>query len=159
MKKMLKHKVWSNPIHFLGFGFGSGLSPFAPGTMGTIAAIPLYLLMIHYLSSLEYLLLTVLITLIGIPICDKVSKDLGVHDFSGIVWDEITGFLITMLWIPFSWTNVLLGFALFRVFDILKPWPIRVVDEKVKGGFGIMIDDVIAAIFAWICLQGIIYLT
>jgi len=145
-------KVWTNFYHFLGFGFGSGLSPFAPGTMGTIAAIPVYLLMVFYLPQWLYIGLTILFLLIGIKICDKVSEDLQVHDFSGIVWDEIVGYLITMMFFPFSWTMLILGFVLFRCFDIIKPWPINWLDKKVSGGLGIMVDDVLAGIFAWIGL-------
>jgi len=147
-----KAKVWNDPYHFLGFGFGSGLSPYAPGTFGTLAAIPVYLLMIHFLPMWLYIFLTLVFLLIGVKICDKVSNDLQTHDFSGIVWDEIVGYLITMMFFPFSWTAVLLGFVLFRVFDILKPWPISWLDKKVAGGLGIMLDDVLAGIFAWLGL-------
>lgn len=151
-------KVWTNGYHFLAFGFGSGLSPYAPGTMGTVAAIPVYLLMIWYLPTWLYVALTIIFLLIGIKICDKVSEDLQVHDFSGIVWDEIVGYLITMMFLPFSWTLVILGFLLFRLFDILKPWPISWLDERVKGGLGIMVDDVLAGLFAWLSLLIIYYL-
>lgn len=151
---MIKAKM-SNPIHFLAFGFGSGLSPWAPGTMGTIAAIPLY----YLLSTLDlwvYLSATVIISLVGIYLCGKTSADMQVHDHGGIVWDEIAGFLITMIAIPFSWQNILIGFVLFRFFDIIKPWPIKAIDKHVQGGFGIMLDDILAGIFAWICLYYIV---
>jgi len=148
----LRARVWSNFYHFLGFGFGSGLSPFAPGTFGTLAAIPVYLMMIWYLPIWLYVTLTLFFLLGGVIICDKVSKDLQVHDFSGIVWDEIVGYLITMMFFPFSWSMVVIGFVMFRIFDIIKPWPINWLDRKVSGGLGIMLDDVLAGIFAWICL-------
>jgi len=144
-------EILRDPIHFLAFGFGSGLSPIAPGTMGTLAAIPLYYLLIQF-GDFIYLLLTVFITLIGIVICDISSKKLGVHDHSGIVWDEIAGYLITMLFVPHTWYWALVGFVLFRVFDIWKPFPILWFDQHVGGGFGIMVDDVLAAIYAGLIL-------
>ena len=148
----LNRKVLTNPVHFLAFGFGSGLAPFAPGTFGTLAAIPLYLLM-QPLSLPLYLLITVVVCIVGIWICGKSSEILGVHDHSGIVWDEFAGYFITMIAAPTGWFWVLLGFALFRLFDIWKPWPISVLDKKVHGGFGIMVDDILAGVFALGCLQ------
>jgi len=140
-----------NPVHLLAFGFGSGLSPKAPGTMGTLVAIPFFILL-SKLSLLFYLLIVVAAFLAGIYFCDKTSKYLRVHDHSGIVWDEIVGYWITMILIPASWQSIVAGFLLFRLFDIWKPFPIKWVDQHVKGGFGIMIDDVLAAGFAWFCL-------
>jgi Phosphatidylglycerophosphatase A and related proteins len=139
--------IMRNPVLFLAFGFGSGLSRLMPGTMGTLAAIPVYLLFIQTNFWL-YSVLTLLVMVAGVWICDAAAKKLGVHDFGGIVWDEIAGFLITMWWVPFSWYAVFLGFVFFRVFDILKPWPINWIDRKVDGGLGIMLDDVIAGIMA-----------
>ena len=148
----LNKRVLTNPVHFLAFGLGSGLSPKAPGTMGTVAAIPFYLLM-QSLSLPVYLLVLLLATLVGIWLCDKSSKDLGVHDHPGIVWDEFCGFWLTMIAAPAGWLWILAGFGLFRVFDILKPWPISWLDKHVHGGLGIMIDDLLAGGFAFICLQ------
>lgn len=145
-----------NPLHFISLGFGSGLMPHAPGTYGTVAAIPLYLLL-HNTVLWQYLLITLLVTLAGIYTAAYTSKALGVHDHSGIVIDEIAGLLITMIAVPFSWFNLLLGFLLFRLFDIVKPWPISWLDRKLKGGIGIMLDDVIAGIIAAACLHLIIY--
>jgi phosphatidylglycerophosphatase A len=141
-----------NPVHFLALGFGSGLAAKAPGTFGTLAAIPLYLLMAQ-LPLAWYLGLTLLSVLAGIYICDKAAKDMGVHDHGAIVWDEVAGLLITMIAAPAGWIWLLVGFGLFRFFDIIKPWPIRCLDAKVEGGFGIMIDDVLAGVFAFIGLQ------
>ncbi|MGR9085515.1 MAG: phosphatidylglycerophosphatase A family protein [Gammaproteobacteria bacterium] len=140
-------QILSDPVLFLAFGFGSGLAKRAPGTLGTLAAVPLYLVLVHA-DSLVYSLLTILVTLSGIPICGRAADKLGVHDFSGIVWDEIAGYLITMWLLPFSWQTALTGFVLFRIFDIVKPWPIKWIDQKVTGGLGIMLDDVVAAVFA-----------
>lgn len=142
----------SDPIQFLALGFGSGLAPKAPGTFGTVAAIPIFWLMAD-LSMLNYVLLTTLMGIIGIFICDYSAKAAQVHDHPAIVWDEIVGYLITMFLVPLSFVNILVGFVFFRIFDILKPWPISWIDRKVKGGFGIMIDDVVAGLMAFACMQ------
>ena len=148
----LNKTVMSSPVHFLAFGFGSGLPPFAPGTFGTLAAIPLYLLMTNF-SLPIYLAMTFVAIIFGFWLCGKSSEMLGVHDHGGIVWDEFAGFFITMIAAPQGWEWVLIGFALFRLFDIWKPWPIRVIDKKVHGGIGIMMDDVLAGIYALVILQ------
>ena len=153
----MKKPDMKNPIHFLAFGFGSGLAPKAPGTFGTLAAIPIYLLIAQQTLWI-YLLITLIVRIAGIYICDKTSRDMGVHDHGGIVWDEIAGYLITMIAVPFSWTAVITGFVLFRLFDILKPWPISWLDKKVGGGLGIMLDDIVAGLFALIGLHWIINL-
>lgn len=141
----------SNPVHFLALGFGAGLIKPAPGTWGTLAAIPLYLLIVSLVSasSTIYFGLVIISFIVGIYLCGKTASDAGVHDHGSIVWDEIVGFLITMLLLPVTWQNIVLGFVLFRFFDILKPWPIKLLDKHVHGGFGIMIDDVLAGVFAW----------
>lgn len=142
----------ANPVHWLAFGFGSGLSPKAPGTAGTVAAIPLYLLLA--MLPLGWYLLAMLVTfVVGVYLCDKTSKDMGVHDHPGIVWDEFVGYWITMIAAPAGWLWVLLGFVFFRTFDVLKPWPIRWLDTHVHGGFGIMIDDVLAGVMALACMN------
>lgn len=137
----------AHPAHFLALGFGSGLAPWMPGTFGTLAAIPVYLL-VAQLSLVYYLVLTAAMFAVGVWLCDVTARDAGVHDHPAIVWDEIVGFLITMLAVPPTWYGVLAGFLLFRLFDILKPWPIRLLDRYVKGGFGIMVDDAVAGLFA-----------
>jgi len=148
--------VWRNPIHFLAFGFGSGAMPFAPGTFGTLAALPIYLLMLP-LSLWAYLAVVLVMTLLGVWLCHVTSRDLGVHDHGGIVWDEIVGYLITMIAAPPGWQWIVAGFVLFRFFDIIKPWPIGWADRRVHGGLGIMLDDVLAAILAWIVLQSVAF--
>lgn len=155
-KSTLCREVLSSPTHFLAFGFGSGLSPVAPGTFGTLVAIPLFLLM-QPLAIHWYLLITLAIVLFGIGLCGASAKKLGIHDAPGIVWDEIAGYLITMIAAPQGWEWIILGFVLFRIFDIWKPWPIRLADSKVEGGLGIMLDDVIAGIFAAVILQAIAF--
>lgn len=148
----LANTVFKSPVHFLAFGFGSGLAPFAPGTFGTLAAIPLYWVL--SLFPLGFYLTIVLVAAIaGIWICGESAKRLGVHDHSGIVWDEFVGFWITMIAAPSGLSWVLVGFVLFRIFDIWKPWPIYIVDDKIHGGFGIMLDDVLAGIYALVVMQ------
>ncbi len=146
-----------NPLHLLSLGFGSGLAPVAPGTFGTLAAIPLYLL-IAQLDLPYYLALTLLGFGIGVYLCKYTSTALGVHDHSGIVWDEFVGFWITMIAVPVTWQWIAVGFVLFRVFDVVKPWPVKIADTKMTGGFGIMFDDVLAGLYALGCMQVALYL-
>ncbi|MCB1706419.1 MAG: phosphatidylglycerophosphatase A [Halioglobus sp.] len=141
-----------HPVQFLAFGFGSGLSPKAPGTAGTLVAIPLYLLIAQW-SLLHYTAVVLLAALAGIWICGAASRQLQVHDHPGIVWDEFVGFWITLWALPPDWGWVLAGFVLFRLFDIVKPWPISVLDRRVGGGFGIMIDDILAGVMACVTLH------
>ena len=136
-----------SPTLLLAFGFGSGLSPKAPGTMGTLAAIPLWWLLAQ-LPLTSYIIVVLIAAVVGITICGRAADQMGVHDHGGIVWDEFVGFWIAMAALPITWQSVILGFVLFRLFDILKPWPISWLDKKVSGGFGIMIDDVIAGLAA-----------
>lgn len=157
LNKNIPDSIWHNPWHFLAFGFGSGASPVAPGTAGTLVAIPLYLLLAP-LSLPVYLGIVLLMLLAGIWLCHVTARDIGVHDHSGIVWDEFVGYLLTMAAAPEGWLWIFVGFILFRVFDIFKPWPIGLADRHVSGGFGIMLDDVIAALYAWLSLQLVVYL-
>ncbi|MGB3725527.1 MAG: phosphatidylglycerophosphatase A [Glaciecola sp.] len=153
MESALRHKVkLTHPAHFLGFGFGSGLIPFMPGTMGSLAAIPLIVAM-SYLSLYGFIAVTVASVLVGIWICDKAAADLGVHDHGAIVWDEIAGMMIVFIAIPLSWHSLLIGFLLFRFFDILKPWPISFLDKHIHGGLGIMVDDLVAGAASLACLH------
>ncbi|ORU91775.1 MAG: phosphatidylglycerophosphatase [Cycloclasticus sp. symbiont of Poecilosclerida sp. N] len=144
-------ELLSNPVQMLAFGFGSGLVKKAPGTMGTLVALPLYYTLIQFPKN-TYLLILILVIISGVWICGKASDEIGVHDHGGIVWDEIAGYLLTMYWVAFSWQNMLLGFVLFRLFDILKPWPINWLDRRVEGGLGIMVDDLVAALMGATCL-------
>ncbi len=123
--------------------------------MGTIAAIPPYLLL-SQLQLVLYIVIVIAGFLIGIYLCDFSSQALGVHDHGGIVWDEFIGFWITMIAVPVvSWQWILAGFVLFRIFDIVKPWPVKLADKSIAGGFGIMIDDVLAGIYALACMHAI----
>jgi len=136
---------------WISLGFGSGKLPKAPGTFGTILAIPIFLLMAD-LSLLIYIFVTFILLVIGIWASQKYSDYLGVHDHGSIVWDEVVGYLITMTATPPQWYWVILGFGLFRLFDIWKPWPINLLDAKMQGGLGIMMDDVLAGIYGAIVL-------
>lgn len=147
MNPRLSTRVWQNPSMFLAFGFGSGLSPIAPGTCGTLVAIPLYLIMAR-LNILPYLALTMVLFAVGVCACDRASRILNVHDHPGIVWDEVVGYLLTMAGAPAGAVWVIAGFVLFRLFDIWKPFPIRSIDRHVHGGTGIMLDDALAALYA-----------
>ncbi len=143
---------WRDPVQVLAFGCGAGLAPKAPGTVGTLAAIPFFFLL-EPCGLVIYSAVTGLLLLLGIAVCGRASRHLGVHDHPGIVWDEIVGYLVTMVGAPQSWLSVLLGFLWFRLFDIWKPWPIGWLDQRVTGGLGIMLDDVLAGIFALCALQ------
>lgn len=136
-----------NPVHFLAFGFGSGTASRAPGTWGSLAAIPFFYLF-SWLPATGYWAVVVLMFLLGIWICGKTAADLKVHDHGGIVWDEFVGMWVAMAFIPTTWLGVIMAFSLFRFYDILKPWPIGWLDDRTPGGLGIMIDDVVAGFMA-----------
>ena len=143
--------LFAHPAHFLALGFGSGLSPKAPGTVGTIASIPIWLWLAEQplLFQSSFLAATFFI---GIYFCDKTGEDLGVQDHGAIVWDEFVGFWLTMMFAPAGFLWLLVGFCLFRLFDIWKPWPINYLDKHVHGGLGVMLDDVLAGVFAGLLL-------
>ncbi len=145
-----------DPVNFLAFGLGSGLARKAPGTWGTLMGVAVYL-PLQMLGLVPYLFVIVVAFIAGIYICDHASRQLGVHDHGGIVWDEFVGFWITMIAAPEGWSWLVLGFILFRLFDIWKPWPISWADRQVEGGMGIMLDDVLAGVWALVCLQVIAY--
>jgi len=154
LPKPTARQLLTNTNHLFAFGFGSGFAPKAPGTFGTLAAIPVYWL-IADLSLPLYVLWLVVTFALGVYWCHKSSEALEVHDHPGIVWDEMVGYWLTMLLAPAGWLWMLIGFVLFRIFDIVKPWPIGWVDRRISGGFGIMFDDILAAIYAWIVLQAL----
>lgn len=139
-------------IEILATFFYFGKIPFAPGTWGTIATIPLWYAL-SFLNPIWYMAITFVIVILGIFIAEAYEKTLGVHDSKTIVIDEVAGFLITMTWLPRTWQSLVLGFILFRFLDIVKPPPIRQLDQKIQGGVGVMLDDVAAGIIANIALQ------
>ncbi len=146
-----------DPRHLLSLGFGAGLAPRAPGTAGTLVAIPFFLLLAQ-LPWYTYLAVVGAAFALGVYLCHYTSEALGVHDHSAIVWDELVGYWITMIAIPPSWPWIIGGFVLFRLFDIVKPWPVRLADKRMSGGFGIMFDDVLAGLYALACMHLILLL-
>ena len=136
--------------------FGVGLMPIAPGTFGTLAAIPV-VFVTYYLKSLFGALFILIFIALAFWASDLGRKHLGKNDPSEVVIDEVAGFLVTMFLLPLSWLSLILGFILFRVFDIIKPFPIRRL-EKIKGGFGIVLDDLLAGIYANISLRILLFL-
>lgn len=154
--------ILRSPVHLIAFGFGAGLSPKGPGTVGTLVALPFWFLM-QSLPWPAYIAACAVLFAFGCWVCGVSARRLGVHDHGGIVFDEIVGMLVTLLPLlvagsaaPSSPWWLLAGFVLFRAFDILKPWPIGWVDARVKGGFGIMVDDLIAGLMAAACLFGLL---
>jgi len=145
--------LFSHPAHLLSFGFGSGLAKRAPGTFGTLAAFPLFWLLQPRLSDAMFLAFLVLAFATGVLICDITGKALGAEDYGGIVWDEIVAFMLVLYFTPAGWRWSLLAFVLFRIFDILKPPPIKYFDSNWHGGLGVMFDDLLAAGYALLCLS------
>ncbi|MEW6679178.1 MAG: phosphatidylglycerophosphatase A [Pseudomonadota bacterium] len=142
----------AHPAHFLALGFGAGLSPKAPGTAGTLAAFPLFWLL---QASPFYWAWVALFLVLGVWACGVTGRALGVHDHGGIVWDEVAAFLLVLPFAPASLAGYVLAFAFFRLFDIWKPFPISWLDARVQGGLGVMLDDVLAALFSIVCLLGV----
>ena len=146
-----------HPAYLLAFGGGAGLAPKAPGTVGSLVALPLYLLLAA-LAPLAYGAVVAFLFLLGVWACARTERDLGVHDHPGIVWDEIVGMLVTLFLAPAGWVWLFIGFGLFRLFDIWKPYPISWLNDNVKGGWGIMLDDLAAGITAAASLQALVWL-
>lgn len=146
-----------HPGMLLAFGLGSGLAPKAPGTFGTVLGLTLYL-PFYWLAWPWALALVVAGAILGVWLCQFASDRLGEHDHSGIVWDEFVGIWLTLLLLPATLSGLILGFLLFRFFDVLKPWPIGWLDRRVHGGLGVMLDDLVAALMAgasgWVLMIG-----
>lgn len=149
-------KVWRNPFYFIAFGFGAGTIPYAPGTFGTLMAIPFFILLNTFTLPI-YVTLVGAIVIFSIILSDQISKKLQIHDHPGMCLDEFCGFFITMTNAPMSWAWILFGFILFRFFDIVKPWPIRFLDENIGGGLGMILDDIVAGLFSMIIIQIMLY--
>lgn len=147
----------SHPAHFCALGFGSGLAKKAPGTFGTLAGLPLFWLIADLGAYTQLAIITALFVA-GIYFCGKTGKALGVSDHGSIVWDEIVAIMLVLTVTPYHWQWWLVAFVLFRLFDIWKPVPIRQCDAKVKGGLGVMLDDVLAAVYAIISLEILLWL-
>ncbi|HYF98206.1 MAG TPA: phosphatidylglycerophosphatase A [Coxiellaceae bacterium] len=149
---MNTHSIWTNPIHFFASGFGAGAMPFAPGTFGTLMAIPFVLVLAQF-SLWMYVILTAFYILLAIRACDITAKDWGVDDPGATASDEIAGFLVTMLAVKPTAGALLIGFGLFRILDIWKPFPIRWFDRHIHGGLGIVLDDLVAGGIACVLLH------
>ncbi len=148
----------SHPAHFCALGFGTGLAKKAPGTLGTLVGLPMFWLISGLDVYSQFAIISALF-LIGIYFCDKTGKALGVSDHGGIVWDEIVAIMLVLTVTPYQWQWWLTAFLLFRLFDIWKPAPIRQCDARVKGGLGVMLDDLLAAVYAIISLKILLWLS
>lgn len=144
--------MFSHPAHALAFGFGVGLAPFAPGTFGTLLAFPIHAVLVSRLGPQLHALLIVALFVIGIWACERTGRALGVHDHGGMVWDETVAFLLVLFLTPPGLVWQAFAFLLFRLFDIFKPMPIRHFDRNIRNGTGVMLDDLIAAFYALLCL-------
>lgn len=144
----------TNPVHFLALGLGSGLIRPAPGTWGSAAGVIVGVILLRYLTPISFLILTALSFVIGCYLCKKTCEDMGVHDHGSIVWDEFVGVWLCLSAVPeLSGYWIAVAFVIFRFFDILKPYPIKIFDQKLENGFGIMIDDVLAAVYGIVVLR------
>lgn len=153
----LPRTVLTDPVHFLAFGFGSGLVPRAPGTAGTLVGVLLAWLTLPLGPAVRGVVAALLVVA-GLWLCGESARRIGVHDHPGIVFDEIAAMYLLLLVPPAEPAWWLLAFAAFRVFDIAKPWPIRDLDHRLRGGPGIMLDDIAAALYAalvLVCSQGV----
>lgn len=148
----MKYAIWKYPVHFLAYGFGTGLIPFAPGTFGSLVGVVLFWFMASMAAGV-YAAIVVLMFVVGIFICGQTARDVGAIDPGFIVYDEIVGFLVAMYLLPADWRWIGAGFVIYRIFDIWKPFPIHYVEEHLGLGSGIMTDDVIAGIYTLIILQ------
>jgi phosphatidylglycerophosphatase A len=145
--RVTARQVFTDPVNFLAFGFGTGLAPKAPGTVGSLPGVLLAWLTLPL--AMEWRIgVAVGFIVLGIWICGESARRIGVHDHPGIVWDEIAGMYLALLVVPPQIVLWALGFGLFRLFDIWKPWPIRDLDHRLAGGTGIMLDDLVAALYA-----------
>ena len=144
--------VFSHPAHFIAFGFGAGLSRFAPGTAGTLVGFPIYWLIAPYYSTWEMLALIGVLFAIGVWACGVAGRNLGISDHGGMCWDEIVAFLLILEVAPEGLYWQVAAFFLFRIFDVVKPSPIRELEKRIKGGFGVMFDDILAAGYTLLAL-------
>lgn len=149
-----KQFLLQHPAHFFALGLGSGLMPKAPGTSGTLVGLPLFALLM-LLPEVSHLPILAVLFLVGIPLCGITGRNLGVSDHGSIVWDEIVAYMLVLEFTPKSWEWWLYAFLLFRLFDIWKPFPIRTLDQKIHGGLGVMLDDLLAALYAIAVLKGL----
>ena len=144
--------VFAHPAHFLALGFGTGLAPVAPGTVGTLLGFPIYGLLAARLAPGELLAAIAGMFALGVWACAKTGTDLGIADHSAMNWDEVVAFLLILLIAPPGWAWQAFAFFAFRFFDVVKPAPIRYFDRTLKGGFGVMFDDIVAAFYTLLAM-------
>jgi phosphatidylglycerophosphatase A len=155
MMKPDRRFLFAHPAHFIALGFGSGLAPKAPGTFGTLAGMLLFWILAESGPAIApWLIFIALCFVIGVWACAQTGKNLGAADHRSIVWDEIVAMWLVLTFTPVGWLWWLAAFGLFRFFDILKPWPIRWFDVRLKNGFGVMFDDLLAAIYTLLAIKG-----
>jgi phosphatidylglycerophosphatase A len=144
--------LFSHPAHFLALGFGAGLSPVAPGTVGTLVALPLAALLHATTDDIGYTIVVAIAFAVGVWAADRTGRDLGVADHGAIVWDEVVAFLLVLFFVGADPLQQVFAFLLFRLFDIVKPPPARFIDNEWHHGFGVMADDIVAALYTVIVL-------
>lgn len=142
----------SHPAHLISFGFGAGLVPLAPGTLGTLLALPVYWLAAPRLEPTDFLLMLAVLFFLGVWACEVTGRAIGVHDHGGMVWDETVAFLLVLFFVPATLAWQAAAFLLFRLLDIFKPQPIRYYERTFRNGFGVMLDDFVAAFYTLIVL-------
>jgi phosphatidylglycerophosphatase A len=146
----------SHPAHFVALGFGAGLAPVAPGTFGTLLSVGLYWALAPFVPALAIAFGAIPLFFVGVWACERTGRDLGVPDHGAMVWDEVVAFLPLAALASASAALQALAFVLFRLFDVWKPYPIREIERRAKGGFGVMIDDVLAAFYAYVAFAVIV---
>lgn len=152
MPRITLRFVYAHPAHGIAFAGGVGLAPFAPGTFGTLLAFPLFAVLAAYTDVFTQLIVFIVFFGIGAWACQMTGRALGVSDHGGMVWDETVAFLLVLIFTPAGWLWQAAAFALFRFFDIVKPPPIRHYDRTLKNGFGVMFDDLLAAVYTLLVL-------
>jgi phosphatidylglycerophosphatase A len=156
---VIKHPTvrftFAHPARFIALGFGTGLAPIAPGTVGTLLAFPLYMLLDTWLDPLALLLLIAAFFAIGVWACGRTGRDLGVADHGAMNWDEVVAMMLILLMIPAAWQWWVFAFFAFRFFDVVKPPPIRHIDRTMKGGLGVMFDDIVAAFYTLLLIAAV----
>jgi phosphatidylglycerophosphatase A len=144
-----------HPAHFIALGFGTGLAPVAPGTVGTLLAFPIYMLLDRWLDPLGLFAVTAAFFAIGVWACGRTGRDLGIADHSAMNWDEVVAMMLILLVVPDAWQWWAFAFLAFRFFDVVKPPPIRHIDRTMKGGLGVMFDDIVAAFYTLLVVAAV----
>lgn len=156
---MIKHPTarfaFAHPARFIALGFGTGLAPIAPGTVGTALAFPIYMLLDTWLDPLALFAVIAVFFAIGVWACGRTGRDLGVADHGAMNWDEVVAMMLILLMIPGGWEWWAFAFFAFRFFDVVKPPPIRHIDRTMKGGMGVMFDDIVAAFYTLLLIAGV----